>query len=133
MWNRLLSVVEEQAQTLVRTAFSTSRARRAIFPPACSISQGRMLAQAVTGTPGHINTMARIGRAFPGGFPVGQMKEGDVYVTNDPWKGTGHLYDLVVVSPTFMDGRIVALFACTDAPGRYGRRRAVAGGSADLP
>ena len=41
------------------------------------------------------------------------MKEGDVYITNDPWKGTGHLYDLVVVSPTFMDGRIVALFACT--------------------
>ena len=41
------------------------------------------------------------------------MREGDVYVTNDPWKGTGHLYDLVVVSPTFMDGRIVALFACT--------------------
>ena len=41
------------------------------------------------------------------------MQEGDVYVTNDPWKGTGHLYDLVVVSPTFMDGRIVALFACT--------------------
>ena len=41
------------------------------------------------------------------------MREGDVFVTNDPWKGTGHLYDLVVVSPTFMDGRIVALFACT--------------------
>ena len=41
------------------------------------------------------------------------MKDGDVYITNDPWKGTGHLYDFVVVSPTFMDGRIVALFACT--------------------
>ena len=41
------------------------------------------------------------------------MQEGDIYVTNDPWKGTGHLYDLVVVSPAFMDGRIVALFACT--------------------
>jgi len=41
------------------------------------------------------------------------MQEGDVYVTNDPWKGTGHLYDLVVVSPAFMDGRIVGLFAST--------------------
>ena len=72
-----------------------------------------MLAQAVTGTPGHINTMARSVGHFLEVFPVAQMKEGDVYVTNDPWKGTGHLYDLVVVSPTFMDGRIVALFACT--------------------
>ena len=27
MWNRLISVVEEQAMTLLRTAFSTSRAR----------------------------------------------------------------------------------------------------------
>ena len=72
-----------------------------------------MLAQAVTGTPGHINTMARSVGHFLEVFPVAQMKDGDVYVTNDPWKGTGHLYDLVVVSPTFMDGRIVALFACT--------------------
>ena len=72
-----------------------------------------MLAQAVTGTPGHINTMARSVGHFLEVFPVAQMKDGDIYVTNDPWKGTGHLYDLVVVSPTFMDGRIVALFACT--------------------
>jgi N-methylhydantoinase B len=57
--------------------------------------------------------MARSVGHFLDVFPVGQMKEGDVYVTNDPWKGTGHLYDLVVVSPTFMDGRVVALFACT--------------------
>ena len=113
MWNRLLSVVEEQAQTLVRTAFSTSAREAGDISAGVFDLAGRMLAQAVTGTPGHINTMARSVGHFLEVFPVGQMKEGDVYVTNDPWKGTGHLYDLVVVSPTFMDGRIVALFACT--------------------
>ena len=41
------------------------------------------------------------------------MKEGDVFLTNDPWKGTGHLHDIVVVTPTFKNGRVVALFACT--------------------
>ncbi len=113
MWNRLLSVVEEQAQTLVRTAFSTSAREAGDISAGVFDLAGRMLAQAVTGTPGHINTMARSVGHFLGAFPVAQMKDGDVFVTNDPWKGTGHLYDLVVVSPTFMDGRIVALFACT--------------------
>ena len=109
MWNRLLSVVEEQAQTLVRTAFSTSAREAGDISAGVFDLEGRMLAQAVTGTPGHINTMARSVGHFLEVFPVAQMKDGDIYVTNDPWKGTGHLYDLVVVSPTFMDGRIVAL------------------------
>ena len=113
MWNRLLSVVEEQAQTLVRTAFSTSSREAGDISAGVFDLDGRMLAQAVTGTPGHINTMARSVGHFLEVFPVAQMQEGDVYVTNDPWKGTGHLYDLVVVSPTFMDGRIVGLFAST--------------------
>jgi N-methylhydantoinase B len=113
MWNRLLSVVEEQGQTLVRTAFSTSAREAGDISAGVFDLTGRMLAQAVTGTPGHINTMAASVGHFLNVFPVDQMKQGDVYITNDPWKGTGHLYDLVVVSPTFMDGRIVALFACT--------------------
>jgi N-methylhydantoinase B len=113
MWNRLLSVVEEQGQTLVRTAFSTSAREAGDISAGAFDLRGRMLAQAVTGTPGHINTMAASVGHFLKVFPVEDMKEGDVYITNDPWKGTGHLYDLVVVSPTFMDGRIVALFACT--------------------
>ena len=41
------------------------------------------------------------------------MKPGDAYVTNDPWKGTGHLYDIVVTSPAFHEGRLVALFSST--------------------
>jgi len=113
MWNRLLSVVEEQGQTLVRTAFSTSAREAGDISAGVFDLRGRMLAQAVTGTPGHINTMAASVGHFLQVFPVAEMKQGDVYITNDPWKGTGHLYDLVVVSPTFMDGRIVALFACT--------------------
>ncbi|WP_428493112.1 hydantoinase B/oxoprolinase family protein [Rhodopila sp.] len=113
MWNRLLSVVEEQGQTLVRTAFSTSAREAGDISAGVFDLSGRMLAQAVTGTPGHINTMAASVGHFLQVFPVASMKEGDVYITNDPWKGTGHLYDLVVVSPTFIDGRIVALFACT--------------------
>ncbi|MDX1576581.1 MAG: hydantoinase B/oxoprolinase family protein, partial [Kiloniellales bacterium] len=46
-------------------------------------------------------------------YPPEAMREGDVYVTNDPWQGTGHLFDFTAVTPTFRSGRPVALFAST--------------------
>ncbi len=113
MWNRLLSVVEEQAQTLIRTAFSTSVREAGDLSAGVFDMRGRMLAQAVTGTPGHVNAMAASVGFFLDKFPAATMQEGDVYVTNDPWLGTGHLHDFTVVTPTFQDGRPVALFAAT--------------------
>jgi len=113
MWNRLLSVVEEQAQTLVRTAFSTSTREAGDVSAGVFDLDGRMLAQAVTGTPGHINSMARSVKHFIDEVPVATMKHGDVFITNDPWKGTGHLHDLVVTTPIFRNGKMVALFSCT--------------------
>lgn len=113
MWNRLLSLVEEQGQTLIRTAFGTSAREAADISAGVFDLRGRMIAQAVTGTPGHINTMALSVGHFIDSFPLDTWREGDFYITNDPWKGTGHLYDIVVVSPTFLDGRMVAIFACT--------------------
>ena len=73
-----------------------------------------MLAQAVTGTPGHVNSMARAVRHFLDEFPRRHDEaEGDVFITNDPWKGTGHLHDFTFVTPVFRSGKMVALFACT--------------------
>ena len=112
-WNRLLSVVEEQAQTLIRTAFSTSAREAGDISAGVYDPSGRMLAQAVTGTPGHVNAMAASVRHFIEKFPLETMSEGDVFLTNDPWLGTGHLNDFTVVTPTWRDGEIVALFACT--------------------
>ena len=113
MWNRLLSVVEEQAQTLVRTAFSTSVREAGDLAAAVFDAKGRMLAQAVTGTPGHINSMAEGVVHFIRRFPVESMNPGDVFITNDPWLTSGHLHDITVVTPTFVDGKVVALFANT--------------------
>lgn len=113
LWNRLISVVEEQAQTLVRTAFSTAAREAGDISAGVFDTRGRMLAQAVTGTPGHVNSMARSVVHFLAEFPLETLRPGDALITNDPWKGTGHLFDLTVVTPTFRDGRAVALFACT--------------------
>lgn len=113
MWNRLISVVEEQAQTLIRTAFSTSVREAGDLSAGVFGLDGAMLAQAVTGTPGHVNAMAASVGFFLEKYPIERMQEGDVYITNDPWKGTGHLHDFTVVTPAFRNGRPVALFAST--------------------
>ncbi len=113
LWNRLLSTVEEQAQALMRTAFSTAVREAGDLSAGVFDLKGRMLAQAVTGTPGHVNAMAASVLFFLEKFPPQSMNEGDAYTTNDPWQGTGHLHDFTVVSPVFLDGKIVALFAST--------------------
>jgi N-methylhydantoinase B len=113
MWNRLIAVVEEQAQILIRTAFSTTVREAGDLSAGVFDLQGRMLAQAVTGTPGHVNSMMESVGHFLKKFPVETMRAGDHYITNDPWLGTGHLHDLTVVTPAFRDGRIVGLLANT--------------------
>jgi N-methylhydantoinase B len=113
MWSRLIAVVEEQAQTLMRTAFSTSVREAGDLSAGVFDAQGRMLAQAVTGTPGHVNSMANAVKHFLEAYPLTGMRPDDHYITNDPWLTCGHLHDLTVVSPTFLDGRPVGLFACT--------------------
>ena len=113
MWDRLISVVEEQAQALVRTAFSTSVREAGDLAAAVFDDQGRMLAQAVTGTPGHINAMAEAIVHFIKKFPVEIMEPGDVFITNDPWQTSGHLHDITVVTPTFYKEKVVGIFANT--------------------
>ncbi len=113
MWNRLISVVEEQAQALVRTAFSTSVREAGDLSAGVYDVEGRMLAQAVTGTPGHVNAMADAVPHFIREIGAENIFEGDVYITNDPWKGTGHLHDITVVSPSFHKGKLAGYFACT--------------------
>jgi N-methylhydantoinase B len=113
MWNRLISVVEEQAQALVRTAFSTSVREAGDLSAGVYDVDGNMLAQAVTGTPGHVNAMADAVPHFIRRIGRDNIHDGDVYITNDPWEGTGHLHDITMVTPSFHDGSLVGFFACT--------------------
>ncbi|MEX0350976.1 MAG: hydantoinase B/oxoprolinase family protein [Paracoccaceae bacterium] len=113
MWNRLLAVVEEQGQTLIRAAFSPIVRECGDISAGLFDAQGRMLAQAVTGTPGHINTMAEAVKHLMNRFPVAQMRPGDIYMTNDPWLASGHLNDFLLLMPAFRQDRVVGFTACT--------------------
>ncbi len=117
LWGRLLAVVEEQAQVLIRTAFSTTVREAGDLSCGVFDTRGRMLAQAITGTPGHVNAMAASVGYFLQHHPVESLEPGDVLLTNDPWFGTGHLNDFTVVTPVFRGKnpgeKPVALFAAT--------------------
>ncbi len=113
MWNRVISILEEQAMTLVRTAFSTSVREAGDLSAGVFDRDGRMVAQAVTGTPGHVNTMAAAVGHFINDIGPERICAGDVYITNDPWKGTGHLHDITVATPVFQNDVHIGFFAST--------------------
>ena len=69
-----------------------------------------MLAQAVTGTPGHINSMARCIMHVLAEYPAETLERGDVIITNDPWLTSGHHYDVTIVTPIFRGETLVAFF-----------------------
>jgi N-methylhydantoinase B len=113
IWNRLLSVANEQQDALIRTAFST--VVRESQDLACGMfdTQGRMIAQSISGTPGHINAMATSMKHFLTAFPPGKLAAGDVLITNDPWQTAGQINDITITTPIFRNERLVALFANT--------------------
>lgn len=113
MWNRLLAVVEEQGQALIRAAFSPIVRECGDISAGLFDLQGRMLAQAVTGTPGHINTMAEAVKTLRGRFDLQDMKPGDIYMTNDPWIASGHLNDFLLMMPVFYRDHVVGFTSCT--------------------
>jgi N-methylhydantoinase B len=109
-WSRLLAVVNEQAASLIRSAFSPSVAEAGDISACAFDRRGRMIAQAVTGTPGHINSMARCVEYCLSVYPTPTLHPGDVLITNDPWHTSGHLHDVTIVTPIFRDGDLVAFF-----------------------
>ncbi len=113
MWNRLLAVVEEQGQALIRTAFSPIVRECGDISAGIFDVRGRMLAQAVTGTPGHINTMAEAVKTLCDRFPQTDMTPGDIYLTNDPWIASGHLNDFLLLMPVFYRDHVIGFTACT--------------------
>ena len=112
MWTRLMAVVEEQAKSLIRTAFSSTVSEAGDLSAGIFDVEGRMVAQALTGTPGHVNSMAEGVKHFLAKFPAETMREDDHYITNDPWFTSGHLHDVTVVTPAFRHGELIGLFAC---------------------
>jgi N-methylhydantoinase B len=123
LWNRLVAVVNEQATALMRTSFTTIVRESGDLSAGVFDTRGNMIAQAVTGTPGHINAMATCIHHFLAAYPVATLRSGDVLITNDPQKTSGHLHDMTVITPIFRgtkrrggertEGELVGFFGST--------------------
>lgn len=117
MWDRLNAVTNEITTALVRTSFSTIVRESYDLSVVLFDAKGRSISQGRLSAPGHSGTAANTVRYIAESFPVGEMRPGDLFITNDPWHGTGHVYDMNFVRPVFRKGRLVGFtFSDTHMP-----------------
>src|SRR5580658_9994325 len=112
LWSNLIGIVSEQAKALQRIAFSPIVREAGDLASGLFDARGRMVAQANTGTPGHINSLAFAGLALSKHFE-GRLSPGDVVITNDPWMSAGHFFDITVFTPIFRGERLIGFVGST--------------------
>lgn len=112
LWSNLISIVSEQAKALQRIAFSPIVREAGDLASGLFDARGRMVAQANTGTPGHINSLASAGLSLAALFE-GKLSPGDIVITNDPWMSAGHFFDITLFCPVFWDGRLIGYVGST--------------------
>jgi N-methylhydantoinase B len=108
MWDRLVSLVDEVVSTLVRTSFSTIVNESYDLTCVLLDEEANSIAQGTFSVPVFIGSAPVTLRHMLRRYPPKTLQPGDVIITNDPWMGTGHLYDITMVRPVFRKGRIVA-------------------------
>ena len=113
LWSNLVGIVSEQARALQRIAFSPIVREAGDLANGLFDDQARMVAQAVTGTPGHINSLAAAARNLLDNCDAASLRPGDVLITNDPWMSAGHFFDITVLSPIFRGDRIIGYAGST--------------------
>jgi 5-oxoprolinase (ATP-hydrolysing)/N-methylhydantoinase A len=120
MWSRLVTIVEEMWHAICRTAFSLIVSEAQDF--ACDIldADGESLAHSPRAMPVFNLTLPRAVKAMLKKYPAETLRPGDVLITNDPWLCAGHLYDIAIVTPVFMNGRMVALLGTVGHVGDIG-------------
>ena len=109
--SKLISVTEEAATTLLRTCYSAMVRDSRDFTCTLTDATGLLLAQAPHSLPAFAATMPRTVRACLEAFPAHTLAEGDVLIANDPWIAIGHLNDIVIITPIFHAGVLVAFAA----------------------
>lgn len=107
LWTRMISVVDEAAATFVRTSFSTLVRDANDFAVVLTDRRGRSIAQSTRSIPSFISTMPRTIGHFINEFGIADMRDGDAYVTNDPWLGSGHLNDASLAMPIMRNAELI--------------------------
>lgn len=112
LWNRLITVVDEAATGLMRTAYTPSVKEYHDFCCALFDADAQMLSHSTVTTAGFLGIVPEVMRNFLEKFPPESLSPGDAIITNDPWIASGHLIDISIASPIFHRGRIAGYTLC---------------------
>ena len=94
--NLFASIAEQMGLTLQKTSFSTNVKERLDFSCAIFSASGDLVVNAPH-IPVHLGAMSETVKRILADNP--DMSPGDVFVTNDPYRGGSHLPDVTVVTP----------------------------------
>jgi N-methylhydantoinase B len=103
MHSRLTSVADEAAAMLVRTVYSHIIRDAKDFAIGLLDGDGRTICQSTQSIPVFLGTMSRTAQRLMA--DCSPLVEGDIVLTNDPWIGSGHLPDINMLMPVFVNGR----------------------------
>lgn len=106
-WQRLIAIMDEVDLATVRTSFSTIVGESRDFACIMTDTKGASLCQSSFSPPNFCVVLPRTARHLLARFQLDTLQDGDVLVTNDPWLGTGHLPDYVIMTPVFLNGTAI--------------------------
>lgn len=107
VWDRLVSIADEMVTSLVRSSFSTLVRESGDLSCVLFDERRRALAQGSFSQPSFTGTAPLTLEHMLAKFPPERLEEGDILITNDPWMGTGHLFDISVMMPILRQGEVV--------------------------
>ena len=109
--NAMFAAADEMAVTVCRTTYSGVLRDNMDFSTSIADAEGTVIAQGLT-LPMHLGSVNTALRAVLDRYD-NQMREGDVYLLNDPFEGGMHLPDVFIFKPVFVDRQRVAFACCT--------------------
>lgn len=108
--HRLQGIADEMQLTQVNASFSSAVKEAADAAASLFLPDGTVLAQSAS-IPFHLGTLIPAVANILRRFPAERMREGDIYVLNNPYHGGSHVPDIVVVLPVFHATRLIGLSA----------------------
>ncbi|TCT09657.1 hydantoinase B/oxoprolinase family protein [Paralcaligenes ureilyticus] len=109
----LIAAAREMGVKLIRSAYSTIIREASDASAVLFDHLGNVVAQSEL-IPMQLGPMSEIFRACSAKYPISTLKDGDFYISNDPYSGGQHLQDVFIFSPIFLDGELIG-FAGTVA------------------
>jgi len=105
--SRLTNIANRGGGAIIRTAFSSVITEARDFGCGVFDEKGELVACSSLGTPGLLGCLDHTLNNMLQAWPMDQLREGDLLITNDPWQASGHLNDISIATPVFLSEKLV--------------------------